>query len=120
MYVAAWLPDILVESSTGTRPSVTGRYDVTRTSVVRWVTTKQLPIGCIKATRYTELSPMIRVQDIIKGELLRCWYVWVKERFYSVNIGGIIDDSFLKVKRAIVMCLKRNNCVVKTLFMSFV
>ena len=29
MYVAAWLPDILVESSTGTRPSVTGLYGVT-------------------------------------------------------------------------------------------
>ena len=27
-YVAAWLQDILVESSTGTRPSVTGLYDV--------------------------------------------------------------------------------------------
>ena len=34
-YVAAWLPDILVESSTGTRPSVTGLSDVTQTSDVR-------------------------------------------------------------------------------------
>ena len=33
-YVAEWLPDILVESSTATRPSVTGLYDVTQTSAV--------------------------------------------------------------------------------------
>ena len=33
-YVAAWLPDILVESSTGTIPSATGIYDVTQTSAV--------------------------------------------------------------------------------------
>ena len=33
-YVAAWMPDILVESSTGNRPSVTGMSGVTRTSAV--------------------------------------------------------------------------------------
>ena len=35
MYVAAWLPDILVECSTGNRPTVTGLSDVTRTSDVQ-------------------------------------------------------------------------------------
>ena len=34
MYVAEWLPDILVESSTGIRPSVTGLSNVTQTSAV--------------------------------------------------------------------------------------
>ena len=34
-YVAAWLPDILVESLTGTRPSVTGLSDFTQMSVVQ-------------------------------------------------------------------------------------
>ena len=33
--------------------------------------------------------------------VLRYWYVLVKELFYSTNIGGIIDDSFLKANRAI-------------------
>ena len=32
----------------------------------------------------------------------------------------MINDSLLKVKRVIVIFLKRNNCVVKTLFVSFV
>ena len=35
MYVVSWLPDILVESSTGARPSVTGLSDVIITSAVR-------------------------------------------------------------------------------------
>ena len=65
-YVAAWLPDILVESSTGTRPSVTGLSDINRTSAVKWVTTRELTLGCFKATRYTALAPMIRVREIIK------------------------------------------------------
>ena len=30
----------------------------------------------------------------------------VKEWFYSVNIGGIIDDSHLEVNRAIVIYLR--------------
>ena len=34
-YIAAWLPDILVESPTGNIPSVTGMTDVTQTSVVQ-------------------------------------------------------------------------------------
>ena len=40
----AWLPGILVESSTGTRPSVTGLLDVTRMSAVRLVTTRELTL----------------------------------------------------------------------------
>ena len=40
-------------SSTGTRPSVNILSDVTRTSAVRWVTTREIPLGCIKATWYT-------------------------------------------------------------------
>ena len=35
MYVAAWMPDIIVESSTGTRSSMTGLYGVKRMSAVR-------------------------------------------------------------------------------------
>ena len=30
-YIAAWLIDVLVKISTGTRPRVTGMYDVTGT-----------------------------------------------------------------------------------------
>ena len=52
-YVAAMLPDILVESSTGTRPSVNGMYDVTQTSALRLFITRELPLGCFKATWYT-------------------------------------------------------------------
>ena len=51
--VAAWLPDILVESSTGTRPSVASMSDVTRTFAVQLVTTRDLPLYCIKAPLYT-------------------------------------------------------------------
>ena len=58
MYVAAWLPDILVESSTRTGPRVTGLFDVTLTPDVRWVTTRELPLGCIKAKRYTAPTPL--------------------------------------------------------------
>ena len=61
-----WLPAILVESSTGTRPSVTGLSDVTRTSDVKCMTTRDIPLGCFKATRYTALVPMFRVRDIIE------------------------------------------------------
>ena len=56
-YVAAWLPDILVESSTGTRPSVTGLYNVTRTPPVWLLATRELPLGYFKATRYTAGPP---------------------------------------------------------------
>ena len=34
-----------------------------------------------------------------------CWYVLVEEWFYSVNSGGIVDDSFLKANRAIFIYL---------------
>ena len=57
-YVAAWLTDILVESSTGTRHSVTGLSNVTQTPVVQWVTNRELPLDCIKATRYTASHTM--------------------------------------------------------------
>ena len=30
------------------------------------MTTRELPLDCIKATRYTALAPMIRVWEIIK------------------------------------------------------
>ena len=63
MYVAAWMPDILVKSSTGTRPSVTGLSGVTRTSDVLLMETRELPICCIKATQYTEIfhAPLLQV-----------------------------------------------------------
>ena len=62
MYVGVWLPDILVESSTGTRTSVTVLSDVTLTSAVQLFPTRELPLGWFKATRYTALAPMISVQ----------------------------------------------------------
>ena len=52
-YVAAWLSDILVDSSTGTRPNLTFLSEVTRTSAVRLVTTRELTLVCFKATQYT-------------------------------------------------------------------
>ena len=60
------LPDILVESSTGNKPSVNDLSDVTRMSTVQIVKTRELPLDCIKATQYTALAPMIRVREIIK------------------------------------------------------
>ena len=51
-----------------------------------------------------------------KGEFLRSSYVLVEEWFYSANIGGVIDDSCLKANRVIVIYLKKNSFVVKTLF----
>ena len=66
MYVAAWLPDILVESSTGTRPSVNCISNDTQTSAVQLVTTREIPLGCFKVTWYNTLTPMIRVWDKIK------------------------------------------------------
>ena len=71
-----WLPDILVESSTVTRNSVNVLSDVNQTSAVRWLTTRELPLGCFKDTRYTALPLMIRVREkIIKDvfELLICF-----------------------------------------------
>ena len=75
-YVAACLPDILVESSTETRPSVTGLSGVTLMSVVLRVETRELPLDCIKATRYTSLAPIIRVREImkVKFEILICYW----------------------------------------------
>ena len=49
----AWLPDILVESSTGTRTSVTVLSEFTRTYIVRQFPTRELPLGWFKATWYT-------------------------------------------------------------------
>ena len=60
---------------------------------------------CCKATRYTALAPMISRQVKIIRDIFRCWYVLVEEWFYFANIGGIIDDSFLKANRAIVIYL---------------
>ena len=52
-YVAAWLPDMLVESSTGIRTSVNVLFEVTQTSAVQLLTTRELPLRCFKATQYT-------------------------------------------------------------------
>ena len=38
------MPYIIVDSSTGNRPSVTGLSDVTWTSAVQWLATMELPI----------------------------------------------------------------------------
>ena len=109
-YVSEWLTYILVESSTGTRPSVTGMSNVTRTSAVRWVTTRELPLGCIKAARYTALAPMIRVRETIKMKILDL----------DILLAASLIIPFLKVNRAIVICLRINIFFVKTIFMSFV
>ena len=58
-----------------------------------------------KATWYTALALMIWGREKIIKDVFRCWYVLVKEWFYSANIGGIVDDSFLKVNRSIVIYL---------------
>ena len=81
-YLATWLPDILVESSTGTRPSVTGLSDVTQTSAVRLVTTRELPLGCIKYTRYTSRTPRDREleRSIIKEEIFLFQYQKNREK----------------------------------------
>ena len=48
---------------------------------------------------------MFSVREKIIKDIFRCWYVLVEEWFYSTNIGGIIDDCFLKANRAIVIYL---------------
>ena len=65
-YVEEWLPDIMVESSTGTKHSVTGLSDINRTSTVQLVTSRELPLCCSIVTRHTALVSMIRVREIIK------------------------------------------------------
>ena len=74
LYVAAWLSDILVKSSTGTRPSVTAMYDVTRTSAVQLVTTRELPLGCINSTRYNAGHTMkLVLLQILETPLCNTW-----------------------------------------------
>ena len=124
-YVAAWMPYILVESSTGTIPSVTGLFGVTRMSVIQWVTTRALPLCCIKATRYTALAPMIRARDTIKvkfwdvdmllaASLMITFWKWTVLLSFLKEKQLCCENSFYFIR------LKRNNCVVKTLFMSIV
>ena len=62
-YVAVCLTDILVDSPTGTRTSVTVLSDVTQTSAVKRLTTRELPLGCFKDTQYAALALMIRVRE---------------------------------------------------------
>ena len=80
-YVAVWLPDILVESSTGTRPSVTGLSDVTWTPAVRLVTTRELPLGCIKAKRYTAGETTGDNADYMRFPMLMSYrrLIWIKD-----------------------------------------
>ena len=68
-YVAEWLPDILVESSTGTRPSMTGLYDVNQTSSVQLVTTRDIPLVCIKATRHISEALVLTGKSRIQSDL---------------------------------------------------
>ena len=49
---------------------MTGLSNVTRTYTVQLVTTRELPLDSIKATRYTALTPIIRVREIIKVKCL--------------------------------------------------
>ena len=48
---------------------------------------------------------MIRGREKKIKDILRCYYVLVEEWFYSANIGGIINDYFLKDNRAIAIYL---------------
>ena len=92
MCVAGWLTDILVESSTGTRPSVTGLSDVTRMSIVQWVTTREIPLGCIKATRYTAIL-LISLQTgpplSISMESPCLSRVYSVNRYSSIEVGSL-------------------------------
>ena len=45
-------------------------FDVTLTPALQLVTTREIHIDCIKATWYTALAPMIRVQEILKVKFL--------------------------------------------------
>ena len=83
-YVAPWLPDILVNSSTGTRHSVTGLSDVTPTSAVRWVITRELPLDFIKATRYTTESTYNNRQN--KNENIKFIHLWMPETYLTYNL----------------------------------
>ena len=51
--VVAWISDIVVEISNGTRPSGTVLSDVNQISAVRILTSKELHLGYFRATRYT-------------------------------------------------------------------
>ena len=120
-YVAAWLPDILVEISTGTRPSVNCQSDITRTSTVKLLTTIELPLGYIKATLYTTLSPMIRVRETIKVkfEMLIChWrhHWWLIFESEPCHCHFFNEEQLCCENSFYVICLKRNNCVVKNSF----
>ena len=55
----------MVESSTGTRTSVTALSDVTRTSAIQSFANMELTLGCFKATRYNAITPMITVREMI-------------------------------------------------------
>ena len=136
-YIAVWLQDILVDISNGNRPSVTGLSDFTWTSAVQWVKNKDLHLGCIKSTRYTALAPMIRVWEIIKVEfwdvdmllaasfLIPFWKWTVPLSFFlrettvlwKLFLCRLFKEKQLCCKNSYrVIYLKRNNCVVKTLF----
>ena len=115
-YVAAWLPDILVESSTGTRPNVTGLFDVPRTSAVRWVTTRELPLGFIKATRCTVCALVFCVRMFLGVVhalvfcviLFRVWYLLSYSVFHFSKSGtrsGILCRIYLCVEHTLVFCV---------------
>ena len=67
-YAAVCLLDIIVESLTGTRTSVTVLSDITWTSVMKWLTTRELPLGWFKATRYT--APPLNLPVPLRSHLL--------------------------------------------------
>ena len=41
-----------------------------------------------------------------KNVVVKTLFCLVEEWFYSANIGGIVDDSFLEANRAIVIYLR--------------
>ena len=61
-----------------TRTRVTVLSDVTKTSAVHLLTTRELPLGCFKAKRYTAIAPMIRVREMIINDIFEMLFVLVK------------------------------------------
>ena len=108
-YVAARMPDILVENSNGTRAGVTSLSKITQTSAVLWVTTRELPLVCFKATRYTAFASMIRVRDIIKVNF------WDVDMFYSKNgfilrilVASLMIPFWKRTAPLSFICVMRN------------
>ena len=63
-------------------------------------------LGWFKATRHTALTSVIRVREKVINDIFEMLVYFSRRIVYSANIGGIIDDSFLKSNRAIFIYLR--------------